>query len=46
MNAINEFTRPKLQKLGPLGSLVARVNFEKLPLVLQTNLYVIAQRKD
>jgi len=46
MNAINEFTRPKLQKLGPLGSLIARVNFEKLPLVLQTNLYVIAQRKD
>ncbi|HPC95983.1 MAG TPA: class I SAM-dependent methyltransferase [Sedimentisphaerales bacterium] len=46
MNAINEFTRPKLQKLGPLGSLIARVNFEKLPLVLQTNLYVVAQRKD
>ncbi len=46
MNAINEFTRPKLQKLGPLGSLIAKVNFEKLPLVLQTNLYVIAQRKD
>lgn len=46
MNAINEFTRPKLQKLGPLGSLIAWVNFEKLPLVLQTNLYVVARRKD
>ena len=46
MNAINEVTGTKLQKLGPCGSLVARVNCEKLPLVLQTNLYVVAQRKD
>ncbi|MDI6449986.1 class I SAM-dependent methyltransferase [Anaerobaca lacustris] len=46
VNSINEFTRAKLRKFGPLGSLIARINFEKLPLSLQTNLYVIARKKD
>ncbi len=46
MNSINEFTRAKLKRFGPLGSLIGRINFEKLPLVLQTNLYVIARKMD
>lgn len=46
VNSINEFTRAKLKKFGPLGSLIAHVNFEKLPLALQTNLYVIARKRD
>lgn len=46
MNAINEFSRAKLKRFGPLGSLIARIDFEKLPLILQTNLYVIARRVD
>jgi ubiquinone/menaquinone biosynthesis C-methylase UbiE len=45
MNPINEFTEKKLQKLGPLGHIIRRVNFRKMPLVLQTNLYVIASKK-
>jgi ubiquinone/menaquinone biosynthesis C-methylase UbiE len=44
MNPINEFTEKKLQKLGPLGNILRRVNFRKMPLVLQTNLYVIAHK--
>ncbi len=46
VNSINEFTRAKLKKFGPLGSLIARIDFEKLPLSLQTNLYVAARKKD
>lgn len=46
MNPINEFTRAKLKRFGPLGSVIGRINFERLPLVLQTNLYVIARRMD
>ncbi|MDI9432493.1 MAG: class I SAM-dependent methyltransferase [Planctomycetota bacterium] len=46
VNSINEFTRAKLKKFGPLGSLIAHVNFEKLPLGLQTNLYVVARKRD
>jgi len=45
MDPINEYTQAKLKKLGPLGSVVGRVNFTKLPLLLQTNLYVVAQKK-
>ncbi len=44
MNPINDFTRAKLKRLGPLGSLIGRVNFEKLPPTLQTNLYVVARK--
>jgi len=43
MNPINEFTLRKLQKLGPIGWVFKRVNFRKVPLVLQTNLYAIAR---
>jgi cyclopropane fatty-acyl-phospholipid synthase-like methyltransferase len=45
VNSINEFTCAKLKKFGSLGSLIARIDFEKLPLSLQTNLYVIARKR-
>jgi ubiquinone/menaquinone biosynthesis C-methylase UbiE len=45
MNPVNEYTAHKLKKLGPLGWLIKRVNFQQLPLFLQTNLYVVARRR-
>ncbi len=45
MNPINEYTEAKLRKLGPLGALVRHIDFTKLPLLLQTNLYVVAQKR-
>ena len=44
MNPINKFTEKKLQKLGLLGKILQRVDFRRMPLVLQTNLYVIANK--
>jgi 2-polyprenyl-3-methyl-5-hydroxy-6-metoxy-1,4-benzoquinol methylase len=44
MDPRNEFTRAKLRKLGPVGRLVERIDFTRLPLGLQINLYVVAQR--
>ena len=44
MNPINEFTIKKLQKLGPIGYILKHINFRRLPLILQTNLYIIAQK--
>ncbi len=44
MNPINEFTVKKLKRLGPMGSIFKHINFCRLPLVLQTNLYVIARK--
>ena len=44
MNPINEFTVRKLKKLGPLGRVIKHVDFRRMPLVLQTNLYVIAEK--
>jgi SAM-dependent methyltransferase len=44
MNPINDFTLKKLEKLGPIGYVFKKVNFHRLPLVLQTNLYVIAHK--
>jgi len=44
MNPINKFTEKKLQKLGLLGSILRRVDFRRMPLVLQTNLYVISSK--
>ncbi len=46
MNPINEFTIGKLQKFGPLAHIFKRINFRRLPLVLQTNLYVVAYKTD
>lgn len=45
MNPMNEFTIGKLRKLGPIGYVLRHVDFRKLPLVLQTNLYVIADKR-
>ena len=44
MNPINKFTEKKLQKLGLPGKILRRVDFRRMPLVLQTNLYVIANK--
>lgn len=44
MNPMNEYTIAKLRRFGPIGRLLQRVNFTRLPLVLQTNLYVIARK--
>ena len=44
MNPINEFTMKKFKKLGPLGNLFKYINFRRVPLSLQTNLYVIAKK--
>jgi ubiquinone/menaquinone biosynthesis C-methylase UbiE len=46
MNPINEFTEKKLQALGLLGRILRRVDFRLMPLVLQTNLYVVAHKKE
>ncbi len=45
MDMLNEYTRVKLKGLGPLGALVKRIDFARLPLVLQTNLYVVARKR-
>ena len=44
MNPINEFTIAKFKKLGPVGNLFKYINFRRMPLMLQTNLYVIAEK--
>ena len=44
MNPVNEFTIKKFKKLGPLGNIFKHINFCRLPLALQTNLYVIAEK--
>jgi cyclopropane fatty-acyl-phospholipid synthase-like methyltransferase len=45
MNPVNEFTLNKLRKkLGPISGIFKHINFCRLPLVLQTNLYVIAKK--
>ncbi|UCC97914.1 MAG: class I SAM-dependent methyltransferase [Phycisphaerales bacterium] len=45
MNPVNEFTLRKLKKLGPIGYVLGHVDFRRLPLALQTNLYVIADKR-
>lgn len=44
MNPMNEYMRAKLKKFGPVAPLLGRIDFRKLPLALQTNLYVIARK--
>ena len=44
MNPINEFTIKKFKKLGPVGNIFKHINFRRVPLILQTNLYVIARK--
>ncbi len=45
MNPMNEYMRAKLRKFGPLTLLFGRLDFQRLPLGLQTNLYVIARKR-
>lgn len=45
MNPINEFTLKKLESLGPLAWVLRRVDFRRLPMVLQTNMYVVATKQ-
>jgi len=45
MDQRNEYTLAKLERLGPLAPLVKRIDFAKLPLALQINLYVIARKR-
>ncbi len=46
MNTVTEFVLNKLKKtFGPVSYIFKYINFRILPLVLQTNLYVIAQKK-
>ena len=45
MNPINEFTLNKLKKrFGPISHIFKHINFHKLPLSLQPNMYVIAHK--
>lgn len=44
MNPVNEFTRAKFRKLGPFGRAIGRIDFRRVPLALQTNLYVVAKK--
>jgi 2-polyprenyl-3-methyl-5-hydroxy-6-metoxy-1,4-benzoquinol methylase len=44
MDQRNEYTCAKLRRLGPVGRLVERIDFTKLPLALQINLYVVARK--
>ncbi len=44
MNSINEFTLKKLQKFGPISYIFKRIDFRRLPLCLQTNLYIVAPK--
>jgi cyclopropane fatty-acyl-phospholipid synthase-like methyltransferase len=46
MNPVNEFTLRKMRQLGPLGRVFRYVNFRRLPLCLQTNLYVVARKHE
>ena len=46
MNTMNEFSLQKLRRFGPLAALCRHIDFRRLPLPLQTNLYVIARKKD
>ncbi len=44
MNTINEFTLNKIKKYKFLSFVMKHINFRYMPLFLQTNLYVIAQK--
>ncbi len=44
MDPMNEYTVGKLRRFGPIGRLLQHINFTRLPLSLQTNLYAIAHK--
>jgi len=45
MNTTNEFMLSKLKCCPPLRCIMKHLDFRCLPLLLQTNLYVIARKK-
>ncbi len=45
MNPMNAYMRGKLKRLGPAAHLFEWIDFRKLPLGLQTNLYVIGRKR-
>lgn len=45
MNTMNEYSLQKLKGLGPAAALCRHIDFRRLPLRLQTNLYVIARQQ-
>ena len=45
MNTVNEYTLEKLKPYGPLKHIMRQLDFRRLPLSLQTNLYVITRKK-
>ena len=46
MNTMNEYSLQKLRKVGLPTALCKRIDFRRLPLCLQTNLFVIARKQD
>ncbi len=46
MNPLSGYTLRKLGQLGLIGAILRHVNFQKLPLALQTNLYVVARKHE
>lgn len=44
MDIMTDYMRGKLKRLGPLARVVQRIDFTKLPMALQTNLYVVARK--
>jgi len=45
MNPMNAYMRGKLKRLGPAAHVFEWIDFRKLPLALQTNLYVIGRKR-
>lgn len=44
VNPVSDFTINKMKKFGFLANIYSKINFEKLPICLQPNLYVIARK--
>jgi len=44
IDPVNEFMLNKLRKLGPCGKLARYIPWRRLPLCMQTNLFVVAQK--
>lgn len=44
MDPMNEYTRAKLKRFGLAARLIEWIDFTRLPLALQTNLYVISRK--
>jgi len=46
MDPVNEFMLNKLRKLGPFGQLARYIPWRRLPLCMQTNLFVVARKTE